>query len=115
MALKAFEFVDFVNYVPDVGKDMYILECSQDFEQSYVDHPDPFTHEIFSYWQESFECGGLSPGAGTLSMVSMDADAVKWVTALAGYQYVRKVECASSWTHSVSKQVFISSKLNLNQ
>ena len=105
VALKTFEFVDFVNHTTEVGRDMYILECSQDFEQSYVDHPDPYTHEISSYWQESFECGGSSPGDGSLTMVSMDSDAVKWATTFAGYQYVRKVQCSSTWTHSISKQV----------
>ena len=54
---------------------------------------------------EVFTCGGLSPGSGTLSLVSMDAEAAKWATAFAGYQYVRKVECADTWQYKVEKQV----------
>lgn len=35
----------------------------------------------------------------------MDAEAAKWATAFAGYQYVRKVECADTWQYKVEKQV----------
>ena len=95
------------------------------FEQSYVDHQDPFTHEISDYWEgivllflvlifgskntnlplETFTCGGQTPGTGTLSLVSMDAEASKWATAFAGYQYVRKVECGETWQYKAEKQV----------
>ena len=73
VSLKRFELVDFVNFTPD-DKDMYLLQCSQGedmvegggkFEQishctfldmavSYVDHPDPFTHDIDDYWQGKY-------------------------------------------------------------
>ena len=54
---------------------------------------------------ETFTCGGQTPGTGTLSLVSMDAQASKWATAFAGYQYVRKVECGETWQYKVEKQV----------
>ena len=63
----------------------------------------PKNRKIF--FAEVFTCGGLSPGSGTLSLVSMDAEAAKWATAFAGYQYVRKVECADTWQYKVEKQV----------
>ena len=76
-----------------------------DFERSYVNHPDPFTHEIASYWQETFTCGGSSPGSGTLGMESVDKNAFKAYSAVHGYQYIRKVNCLQTWQYKVEQQV----------
>ena len=65
VSLKSFNLIDFVNYVDDDKKDMYVLQCSQgmtmiwinmtvklssDFDLSFVPDTDPFTHHI-SDWQ----------------------------------------------------------------
>ena len=55
------------------------------------------------FLSETFTCEGSS--AGSLSLVSVDAEAGKTATAWAGYQYVRKVECPNTWQYKVEKQV----------
>ena len=53
---------------------------------------------------ESFTCGGSSTG-GSLSLESVDEFASEKLTALAGYQFVRKLECPNTWEYKAEKQV----------
>ena len=53
---------------------------------------------------ESFTCGGSS-SAGSLSLESVDESASEKLTALAGYQFVRKLECPNTWEYKAEKQV----------
>jgi hypothetical protein len=45
-SLKQFNMMDFVIYTGSKDSDMYVLQCAQGFEKSFVDNTDPFTHHV---------------------------------------------------------------------
>ena len=56
-----------------------------------------------SFISESFTCEGTS--AGELTLESVEEDAGEKLTAWAGYQFVRKVQCPNTWQYKAEKQV----------
>ena len=78
VALKSFNLIDFVNFVDDESKEMYVLQCSQSFEETFVDNSDPFT---------SVEKTAQLDGP------------------LLGFQYMRKMVCGDTWEYEVEKEV----------
>ena len=54
---------------------------------------------------ETFTCGLLSPGPGSITMESMDNYAHHKSIAIAGYQFSRKVSCGDTWSHKTEKSV----------
>ena len=104
-SLKSFNLIDFVNYVDDESKEMYVLQCSQSFEESFVDNTDPFTQEI-SDWTETFTCGG-SDAASSLQVQTIEKKTDEQDGALLGFQYTRKMSgCLDTWEHTVEKDVY---------
>ena len=104
VGLKAFNLIDFVNFVDSQSKEMYVLQCSPAFEETYVDNTDPFTHSLGD-WQETFTCGGADALA-SLQVENFKEKSSQLDGALLGFQFLRKMPgCLDSWEYQVEKQV----------
>ena len=104
VGLKAFNLIDFVNFVDSQSKEMYVLQCSQAFEETYVDNTDPFTHSLGD-WTETFTCGGTD-AVTSLQVENIKEKSSQIDSALLGFQFMRKMPgCLDSWEYQVEKQV----------
>ena len=106
-ALKTLNLIDFVNFVDDQSKEMYVLQCAQAFEETFVDNTDPFTQHLAD-WQETFTCGG-SDAVASLQFKTIDEKSAQMDGPLLGFQFSRKMTCLDSWEYQVEKQVTLAS------